>query len=334
MNMFRHLLTTTLSLLLAPFLPAQEQATTLLAAAQQADVVVHATVLAATDPSPDFHRLQFQSTQVLKGTTGAQFVLLEPSGACCGRVLFSLQPGDRCLLFLRRQGATLHPFGGGRGVLPANAQLLAHVAALLAAPDDAARAALLADQLAADEPRIAADAAHALAALPNLALSDAHRTAVTAALRSSLEHGTTTAASLCEVAARLADPQALDTLLPSYLQARRGDQGALLRRALLRCPPADLVARLPQFSDADATTSVRAAELLVALPPEHGHAALQQLLQRAPHPRVQLCLCESLLQNGARGAELAGQIPDSVRRLAERRVNSPRSFRAIQPGRR
>ena len=79
---------------------------------------------------------------------------------------------------------------------------------------------------------------------------------------------------------------------------------------------------------------MRAAELLVAMPVEHGQAALQQLLQRAPHPRVQLSLCESLLRNGVRGASLAEQVPTAVLDLAERRVNTPRPFRAIQPGRR
>jgi hypothetical protein len=97
---------------------AQEQATALSTAARAAAVVVRATVVVATDPSPEWHRLQFRTSEVLKGTVGGSFALLEPSGACCGRSLFALQPGQSCLLFLRQIGAVLHPFGGSRGVLP------------------------------------------------------------------------------------------------------------------------------------------------------------------------------------------------------------------------
>ena len=70
MNPLRRLSLLLLSLLPTAFAGAQDQATTLLAASRRADVVVRATVLAATDPTPEWHRLQFRRDAVLKGAVG------------------------------------------------------------------------------------------------------------------------------------------------------------------------------------------------------------------------------------------------------------------------
>lgn len=319
-----------LCLLLSLPAGAQDQATTLLAAARAADVVVRARVDAASDPSPEWHRLEFTAVQVLKGTVAGTFSLLEPAGACCGRSLFALQPGEQRLLFLQRRAAVLHPFGGARGVMPAEPAVVAHVAALLAAPHDAAVAHLLVQSLTHDEARIADDAAHALAALPALALGAAHRAAVAAALLAALDRGITRTASLVEVALRVADGPMLDVMLPAYLDAARADRRDLLRRALLRCPPEDVAARLPGFV-ANEARALRAAELLVALPSATARGAMQQLLREAPHPRIALCLAEGLLAAGASAQELKALVPAPVLELAERRVQRPRAFRAIQP---
>lgn len=313
--------------------PAQDQATTLLAAARRADVVVRATVTAATDPSPEWHRLQFTAAEVLKGSIGGQFVLLEPAGACCGRSLFALQVGDRRLLFLERRGAALHPFGGSRGVVADEPAVVAHVAALLAAEHDDAAAALLAGALAHEEPRIADDAAHALAAMPRLHLPPPARAAVIAALQADVQRGATRAASLADVAVRVADAPLLDALLPTYLDAARADQATLLRRALGRCDPAEVVVRLPQFV-ADDARALRAAELLLDLPATAAAPALERLLQAHPHPRVQLRVAEGLLAAGRSRSQLTGRVPAPVLDVAARRHESPRRFRAIDPERR
>ena len=329
MNLLRSLTV----LLLGPLaaLSAQDQATTLLAACRGADVIACATVVQATDPSPDWHRLQFTVTQQLKGAPLATVTLMEPAGPCCGRSLFALQPGDHRLLFLRRVGATLHPFGGARGVLPAEPQLLAHVQALLAAPDDAAVARLLAQNLTATAARIADDAAHALAAMPQLALPAAERDMVAAALQNAVAQHSTRTAALVDVAVRHQDAAMLDTLLPAYLATPAGDQAALLRRGLSRCEAAGIVTRLPLHVGDDVDTMVRAAELLSTLPPADAAAPLQQLLRRANSPRVQLAAAEGLLAAGTRAATLAPEIPEPVLDLASRRQSGKKRFRAIDP---
>lgn len=331
MNLLRRLPILLLSLLPAAFAGAQDQATTLLAASRRADVVVRATVLGATDPTPDWHRLQFRRDAVLKGTVGEQFVLLEPSGACCGRVLFTLQPGDEVLLFLVRQGPALHPFGGSRGVATPTPALLTHVQALLAANGDGPLANLLAGSLDAADPRIAADAAHALVTLPTLPLGSEGRGRIAAALQGALVDGRNTAASLCEVATRLGDSTLVETLLPHYLGATKPDQQALLQRTLLRCPAGEVAQRLPLFTDSSTEQNVRAARLLAGMPIAEARQGLERLLQLHPHPRVQLCLVESLLASGARGAELADGVPAAVTELANRRRNQPKTYRAIRP---
>ena len=331
-------------LLLAGPSPAQDQATTLSAAARSCPIVVRAIVQAASDPSPEWHRLQFETIEVLKGSLGAAFVLLEPSGACCGRSLFALQPGDACLLFLVHRGAALHAFGGARGVLQDVPAVTAHVRALLTAPSDAALASLLAANLMHPETRVADDAAQALAVLPTLVLASSARALLVTALQDATQRGVTRAAPLVEAAVRLQDEALLDELLPVYLDANRADQAALLRKGLARCNAAEVAHRLPMHigtmpagpvqASNDEQRAVRAAELLTALPAADAGGALAAMLRANSNPRVQLRLAEGLLAAGMNGAQLASMVPTPVLTLAQRRLDHARPFRSIDPARR
>jgi Arc/MetJ family transcription regulator len=324
---------TALLLLTAGVMPAQDQATPLANLARRADVVVRATVIAVTDPSPEWHRLRFRADAVLRGAVGLEFDLLEPAGACCGRSLFALQLGDERLLFLHRIANTQHPNGGARGVVPAVPAVVAHVVQALAAPKAAALAQLLAANLQHEEPRIADDAAHALATMPQLSLDATHRAAVAAALAGSVQRGSTRTAALAEVAIRLDDDTMLDVCLPIYLSTQRSDQAALLRRALGRARADEVADRLPLHFSANGDNALRAAELLSDLPATASRPALQRLLQAAPHPRVQLCLTECLLAAGLQPAELAPLVPEPVLRLAQRHHQRPRPLRVVRPTR-
>jgi len=312
---------------------AQEQATALSTAARAAAVVVRATVVLATDPSPEWHRLQFRTSEVLKGTVGGSFALLEPAGACCGRSLFALQPGQSCLLFLRQIGAVLHPFGGSRGVLPDEPEIVAHVRAVLQTGNDAALASLLARNLMHAEPRVADDAAQALAVLPRLELAAPERQLLAVALDDAVRRGLTRAAPLLEAAVRQRDDAMVDELLRAYLGAQREDMATLLRKGLGRCRAADVSQRLPMHVVTDAG-ALRAAELLVDLPAADARQALLAMLRDQSSPRVQLCVAEGLLAAGMRGEQLTSALPAPVLDLAQRRLDAPRTFRSITPLRR
>lgn len=331
MNRLRCLLAS-LGLVFAAPTPAQDQATTLLGLLRAADAVVAAEVTAATDPSPDWHRLVFQTLTTVRGPAPESFVILEPAGACCGRSLFALHVGDRRLLFLRRQGATWHLQGAARGVLPFTTEVVAHVQALRDATDERALTHLLTQSLAHAEPRIADDAAHALAARPRLVLAPGDREAVVTAMQQALLLGSTNLCALVDVAARAADPATTDALLLAYLDAERDDQAAVLRSAICRHDLAT-ADRLPTQLDGS-RRAVRATELLVAMPGDAARTALTNLLQRATHPRVQLGIAEALLAGGARGSELASLVPAPVLQLAEARSRRAKPFRAIAPDRR
>lgn len=314
------------ALLIAPA-HGQDQATTLLLAARAADVVVAATVEAASDPSPMFHRRMFRVDQRLRGEVSARFQLLEPAGACCGRCLFGLVEGETVLLFLRRTGPTLQPFGGSRGLLPATAPLVDHVAALLRA-GEADLPDLLTTALAAEEPRIADDAAMALATLKRPALAPPERQRLLTALQHAAARHLTRLAPLAEAAARDGGPEALDRLLTTYLAAEPGE-ARLLRRALLRADADAVVDRLPLHEASG--DGLRFAELLVELPMPTAIAAVQRLLAGPSHPRVQLCLAEALLQQQQPGLQLLAQLPAPVRKLAEARASTAPAFRSILP---
>jgi hypothetical protein len=193
---------------------AQEQATTLAEACRRADTVAIVEVVAATDPSPEWHRLVLRVDERLAGAAPAQVAVLEPAGACCGRSLFALGVGDRRLVFLSRVGNAWHPFAGDRGVLPAEPELVEHVRGLLAAGDPAAKGRLLARALADTNPRIARDAALALAAEPELALGPAEDEQVAAALRALLTARSHPRAQLHLVEAMLAAGHRREALTP------------------------------------------------------------------------------------------------------------------------
>jgi hypothetical protein len=311
----------------------QDQATTLAAGCRAADAVVVATVT-STAPGADWLRVEFHRDELLAGDAGERFVLLEPAGQCCGRSLFALAPGERCLLFLRRSGPLLHPWAGSRGVVAADPELLTHVRALLAAPDDAGRAGVLVAGLTSAEPRVAADAAHALAVQPQLALTASARDVVFAQLDVAVQHGSAASAPLLEIAVRSGTAEVLDALLPLYLRSPRADQARLLRQGLQRCRAGDVVQRLPIHLPTDEPQQLRAAELLGELDGEEAAAALRTLLRDTPHPRVQLAIVEAVLAAGTPAATLPTTVPAAVVAHARRRLAAPHRFRTIDPLRR
>jgi hypothetical protein len=323
----------TAALLLSLTAAAQDQATTLLSLARRADVVVRATVTQTLQPTPQWLQLTLRADEVLKGAASATFLLTEPAGQCCGRSLFALQVGDERLLFLKRTGPTLHTLGGGRGVMPATADVVAHTQALLLAGDASDLARLLAQQLDSAEPRIAHDAAAALASLPDLSLARRERGQVVASLYAAVQRGSTNAAALAEVAARVGDAQMVDAVLPLYMGARRDDHADLLRRALTRCSPGLVAERMPIFVGATRQRNLRAAKLLQELPPRLAQAAMTDLLSRSGHPQVKLHLCEGLLAAGVSEAALRPLVPAVVLRVATARRQQRPTFRNIDPRR-
>ena len=322
-----------LAVVLLQALPSQDQATTLATLAQRADLVVRATVTQSVHPTPQWHQLTLRADAVLKGAVGATFTLTEPAGRCCGRSLFALQVGDERVLFLKRVGPVLHTLGGGRGVLPTTPALLAHTEQLLQASTSNALGHLLAQNLEHAEPRIAHDAALSLAVLPNLSLTPAERSAVATSLLLSVQRGSTKTAALADVAARLGDASMVDAVLPVYMNATRNDQADLLRKALVRCSPALVAERMPVFVGATRRGNLRAATLLVDLPPHLAHAAMTDLLTRPNHPQVQLHLCEGLLAAGVSQAALQPMVPEVVLEMAIERRNRRPVFKNIRPRR-
>lgn len=330
-----HLLSkaTLLAFLLPTFASAQSQATSMARLCQKSDVVVRATVISSVQPTAQLQQLTLQPQQVLKGQVGASFTLSEPAGKCCGRSLFALTVGETRILFLKRLGPTWHTLGGGRGVLAATPDLLTHVQALLAAPTTNAMGHLLAASVNHVEPRIADDAALALATLPNISLTPLERSAVVNSLLQSVQRGWTRTAALANVAARLGDANMIDSILPVYLSATREDQALLLRKALRRCPTQLVANRMSAFVGRTRRSNLRAAALLTELPPATALPAMTNLLQRPNHPQVQMHLCEGLLAAGVSSSSLSPLVPAAVLQLALTRSNRRPIFRNIQPQR-
>jgi len=328
----RLLLAGAATLAAAPAAAGQQQQATLAALTRRADAVVRASVTRSLLVTPAWRRVELRTDAVLKGDAPTTFALTEPAGRCCGRSLFALQAGDERLLFLRRVGPTLHLIGGERGQLPATAALAAHVRALLDAGAGVELGRLLVRQLADADPRVADDAAAALAKLPDLSLTAVERAEVAASLTAAVQRGATSAAPLADVVARQGDGAAVDALLPLLLGARRADQAALLQRALTRCPPPVVAERVALYVGRGRRGDVRAAALLAALPASAAQPAMAALLSRPAHPQVKLTLCAGLLEAGVPAAALTPLVPAVVLKMAiARRAERPRLRNILPP---
>lgn len=318
--------------LLLPALAAQDEATTLQQLAQRADAVVVATVLRASDPSPEFHRLEFRRDAVLGGAVAAEFALLEPAGRCCGRALWSLAPGQQRLLFLQRQGPTLHVLAGERGVAPAAPQLLAHVRDLLAARDDAAATAdLLATALQLGDSRVRDDAILALPALPTAPAPARATPGLLAALSDELPQASTLLPALLATTRRLQVTEAAPLLVPTCLTTTREDVAALTRATLQALPPDPVYAGLLQYWPESDAARLRAAELLTGLDGVRAAPLLQRLLTETTTPRVCLAAAEGLLIHGAAPATLQARVAAPVLELAQRRLQARPRFSNVRP---
>jgi hypothetical protein len=208
------------------------------------------------------------------------------------------------------------------------------VRAVLQTGNDAALASLLARNLMHAEPRVADDAAQALAVLPRLELAAPERQLLAVALDDAVRRGLTRVAPLLEAAVRQRDDAMVDELLRAYLGAQRRGHGHAAAQGT-RSLPARPTFRsgLPMHVVTDAG-ALRAAELLVDLPAAEARQALLAMLRDQSSPRVQLCVAEGLLAAGMRGEQLTSALPAPVLDLAQRRLDAPRTFRSITPLRR
>ncbi|MFN9334692.1 MAG: hypothetical protein ACK6D1_19055 [Planctomycetota bacterium] len=307
---------------------AQDGASTLAANLDAADAVVVANVAEHAVSPEGLLRVRMVVAATLTAGAPAAFPLVEPAGACCGRSLFALQPGDTRLAFLRRQGATWHVFGGPRGLLPSTDAIVAHVRRLATHRSGPARTTVLLEALTAAEPRIADYAAWALAGQPDLALDAAGRARVGESLDRELARRSARAAPLLEITARVADAGLRDALLARYLASPHDDEAALLANSLLRTPVAGTV-ELAMAGARDERSGLRAAALAAGLETDAAIAACFRMLPRAPSPRVQLRLCEELLDRGVPAAQLRAA-PAPIVETAQKRVAARSAVRTTK----
>ncbi len=246
---------------------AQAEATTLSALSLESD---HVVVARATPRIED-----------LKGSVPHQFSLSEPAGACCSQLLFTINPGERVVLFLDRLGPRLHLRGGSRAGLAASEAVVDHVRVLCSTTDPMLRAGLLADALESGDERIRADAALALATAPVLPPA---APALEARLVQRIEGGskalTPDMPALLRIGARMDLSSARQALLHAYLDTADPDDGRALRMWIGTFPSARVAQDLSSLDlEGDART-VRAARLLAELPADHAVPVLQRLARR------------------------------------------------------
>jgi hypothetical protein len=311
-------------------LRGQQEATTLAALSNKADSIVVATAIAATDPSPDFHRIEFRTEQSLKGTVSGTFAVLEPAGRCCGRALGTLAIGDRVLAFLSQRGGALHPLGGDRGVIQGSDALIAHVQSLLQSGTPDRKGALLATALTSADARVRADAALALAQLPTAPLDAASQAKVLAALDQELAAGTNRIPALVTASVRFVGDAAAPTLVRAYVHTAAEDHAMALGRGLLQLSATSVHQALAAEALPDAVAQQRACELASAKPDPISIPMLTRMLDA--QPRVALAAAEALLATGVAPTTLAPRTDAAVLETAVQRRSKLPQLRAVAPG--
>lgn len=311
-------------------LRGQQEATTLAALSNKADSIVVATAVAANDPSPDFHRIEFRTERILKGAIASNFAVLEPAGRCCGRALGTLAIGDRVLAFLNQRGGALHPLGGDRGVLPVSDTLIAHVLDLLQPATPERKGALLASALSSTEPRVRADAALALAQLPTTSLDAASHSMVLAALDQELAAGSNRIPALVTASVRFVGDAAAPALVRAYVRADADDRALAVGRGLLQLSAVAIHQALAAEVLADEAAQQRACALASAKPDPISIPMLTRMLEA--QPRVALAAAEALLATGVAPATLAPRTDAAVLDTAVQRRSKLPQLRVVAPG--
>jgi hypothetical protein len=289
--------------LAATSLPAQAEATTLAALALESDHVVVARATHRTDPDASVVRIAFERVEDLKGTAPLQFSLSEPAGACCGQLLFTIDPGEQLVLFLDRMGPRLHLHGGSRAGVEATAAVVDHVRGLCSTTDPMLRAGLLADALAAEDARVRTDAALALASAPVLPQA---APALEAQIVQRLGEGpralTPDMPALLRIGARMDLPTARRALLGAYLDAVQQDDARALRMWVASYPAGSVANDLATLDLEDDGRTARAARLLAELPADHALPVLQRLTRKPAGTGASHEIARALAVHGVRTA--------------------------------
>lgn len=293
---------------------AQAEATTLSALSLESDHVVVARATHRTDPDDTIVRVSFDSIEDLKGTAPRQFSLSEPAGACCSQLLFTIDPGERVVLFLDRLGPRLHLRGGSRAGIEATEPVVDHVRSLCATTDPLLRAGLLADALELEDQRIRTDAALALATAPVLPQA---APAVEARIVQRLGEGpralTPDMPALLRIGARMDLATARRALLGAYLDAVPQDEARALRMWVATYPAASVATDLATLDLDDDGRTIRAARLLAELPAADAVPVLQRLARRPAGNVARSEVTRALAVHGVRTAAVLDEPAAPVR---------------------
>ncbi len=299
---------------------AQQQATTLLRLSREADAVAVATATAVNDPSPEWHRVEFRADETLAGSVGPTFSALEPAGRCCGNALFSVQPGAQYVVFLSRRGGAVHPLGGDRGILPASAELVEHLRALVANRGDArSETNLLAMSLEHADERIRTDAALALASHATPVTDVDAKASLRAALRHDAQQPSTRLPALATATARAEGRDAADCILPLYLETSAEGAATALQRTLLSLPADEVAAAARRCDLVDETAAIRTANLFEERADPAQLDVLQRMLRSAKRPRVSAAVTQALLAHDVSEESLRHSVPEAVLHVAKQR---------------
>ena len=266
-------------------LRAQQEASTLEELCRKAPYVATAR-LTSIETTKTRILARFSVGRWHKGERKGELLFTETTRAHCGSALQGLKKDQDYLLFFEARGAKLGILGGARGIVPRTEALWSAVKSLLLIQNPAARARLLAGQLASSQTRIREDAALALAELPGLETSSREtRSLLLTRLDRQIQRGGSSALGALLLAnSRVAPRRTAQRAWALAIDAKHDQLSSLGRTVLLRNIGSEIM--LSQVPLASATTHDSRLLLLKALEETRSPKAMpwaeKLLLQKDP----------------------------------------------------
>lgn len=305
-------------------LRAQQEASTLEELCREAPYVATAR-LTAIETSKTQILARFSVGSWHKGERKGELVFTETTRTHCGSALHGLKKDQDYLLFFETTGTQLRILGGARGIVVRTEARWSAVKALLVIRNPAARARLLAGQLASSDARIRQDAALALADLPGLETSSKEtRNLLLTHLDQEIQR--TNSSALCSLLLANSRVDAHKTARRAWklaIDAEHDQQSGLGRTVLLRNIGTKIM--LSQVPLTSATTHGSRLLLLKALEETRSPGAM-------PWAEKLLLHKDLILQREATVTLLAlGSTPRSLaRRVGKELVKQAESLRAAR----
>ncbi|MDP6928646.1 MAG: hypothetical protein QF412_02985 [Planctomycetota bacterium] len=320
-----------IALSLATSALAQDAASTLDRLINKSDTIARVKVIRSSLDTNSLRRVTFLVQMVIKGDPAERIELVERNGRGCGQALNGLIPGIGLLAFLADGSLTA---GASRSLVRLEPGLEEQVLALTRTSDPTGRIRLLTNGLSSASTRVRRDSALALPLQPRLASAGAtDRAKMVAELRDRLDNRSDVAPSMLMAVSRLKLEEALDVIVPRYLNGKDRPMQGMILATIPTLGAAAAVQRVTSHLPSDHNGQDRAVRLLRRLPTVEARTPLLTILQESTSSSISIKAAHALIESGMGIELLSRHTSENVITTSLEQDEALPVFRSIQPQR-